>query len=128
MHIMEAAAQKTQNPRILFVQRLHPMCYWLAALCGVLLGPRVCAQAEAGTALRFNGTNSYVSIPHNAALNAYPLTITAWVKTLRNSAAVDGIVSKYPDASGNGYSINLRNGNLYAWYYRAVGSAVVVSP
>ena len=85
-------------------------------------------SAQPGNSLRFNGTNTYVSIPHNAALNAYPLTITAWVKTLRNSSLVDGIVSKYADATGNGYSINLRNGNIYAWYFRAPGSAVSVAP
>lgn len=76
--------------------------------------------------MRFNGTNSYVSVPHAANLNAFPITITAWVKTLRNSALVDGIVSKYSDGSGNGYSLNLRNGNLYAWYYGSSGSVVVL--
>ncbi|MEP6663109.1 MAG: LamG domain-containing protein, partial [Verrucomicrobiota bacterium] len=86
------------------------------------------AQADSGSALRFNGTNSYVSIAHASTLNAFPLTITAWVKTLRNTNLVDGIVSKYADASGNGYSLNLRNGNLYAWYYRTVGSAITFSP
>ena len=84
------------------------------------------AQSVAGACLRFNGTNSYVSVPHNAALNAFPLTITAWVKTLRNSSQVDGIVSRYFDVFlGNGYSINLRNGNMYAWYLRSGGSVVV---
>lgn len=83
------------------------------------------AEADAGSALRFNGTNSYVSVPHAPALNAFPLTITAWVKTLRNTNLVDGIVSKYFDASFNGYSLNLRNGNLYAWYLRSGGSVVV---
>ncbi|MEO6036756.1 MAG: LamG domain-containing protein, partial [Verrucomicrobiota bacterium] len=86
------------------------------------------ASADAGSALRFNGTNTYVTVPHSPALNAFPLTITAWVKTLRNSPQVDGIVSKYADASGNGYSLNLRNGNLYAWYFRAPGSAISFSP
>ena len=42
--------------------------------------------------MRYNGTNSYVSVPHNAALNAFPLTITAWVKTLRNSDDLVGML------------------------------------
>ena len=89
----------------------------------------VCAHANPGTALRFNGTNSFVSIPHNSTLNAFPLTLTAWVRTLRTSAQVDGIVGKYFDGSGNGYSINLRNGRMYAWYLRNGGaSGVVVNP
>jgi len=35
------------------------------------------AQSAAGTALRFDGIDDYVMVPHDAALNAYPLTITA---------------------------------------------------
>ena len=96
----------------------------LAALMLCLLSV-LCAQADPGTALHFNGTNSYVSILHDAALNAFPLTVTAWVRTFRSSALVDGIVSKYFDASFNGYSLNLRNGNLYVWYLRSGGSVVV---
>ena len=84
------------------------------------------ASAQAGTALRFDGVDDYVEVPHDARLNAFPLTITAWVKTLRNSSQVDGIVSKYFDGSFNGYSLNLRNGNLYVWYLRTGGSVVVL--
>ena len=101
---------------------------WLCLAAGLLLLAAASAPAQVtpGSCLRFNGTNRYVSVPHAAALNAFPLTITAWVKTLRNSALVDGIVSKYSDGSGNGYSLNLRNGNLYAWYYGSSGSVVVL--
>ena len=101
---------------------------WLTLLCLIvpLLTPvLVRAQSQAGISLRLNGTNTYVSIAHDPALNAFPLTITAWVKTLRNTALVDGIVGKYQDSSFNGYSLNLRNGNLYAWYLRGGGSIVV---
>ena len=84
------------------------------------------ASAQAGTALRFDGVDDYVEVPHDARLNVFPLTITAWVKTLRNSSQVDGIVSKYFDGSFNGYSLNLRNGNLYVWYLRTGGSVVVL--
>ncbi len=99
----------------------------LATLFVVFLGVLFTsfAQPQAGTALRFDGVDDYVSIPHDPALNAYPLTITAWIKTARVSSAVDGIITKYFDASFNGYSLNLRNGNLYAWYLRSGGSVVV---
>ena len=101
--------------------------WWVVAACLLAGGlPSACAQSAAGTALRFDGVDDYVEVPHDAALNAYPLTITAWVKTLRNSSQVDGIVSKYFDGSFNGYSLNLRNGNLYVWYLRSGGSVVVL--
>jgi hypothetical protein len=82
------------------------------------------AQADPGTALHFNGTNSYVSVPHSPALNAYPLTITAWVRTLRNTSQVDGIICKYQDGSFNGYAMHLYNGRLYAFFLRTGGSVL----
>ena len=86
------------------------------------------SQVTPGTSLRFNGTNGFVSVPHNTALNAFPLTITAWVKTLRNSTQADGIVSKYQDGSFNGYSLLLNNGTLYAFYSRLGGNQVFTAP
>ena len=39
------------------------------------------AQASSpGTALQFQDAGDYVRVPHAPALNAYPLTITAWIK------------------------------------------------
>src|SRR6478736_8621259 len=94
---------------------------WFAA--SLLLAADVChSQITPGNALRFNGTNGFATVPHDAALNSFPITITAWVRTARTSSAVDGIVSKYFDGSFNGYSLNLRNGRLYCWYLRGGGS------
>ncbi len=76
------------------------------------------AQSGAGACLRFNGTNGYVAVPHDAALNAYPLTITAWVRTFRTAPLYDGIVNKYVSSSANGYSFHVYNGRLRAWYFR----------
>src|SRR5262249_20917423 len=53
-----------------------------------------------------------------ADLDAFPITVTAWVKTTRNTNQVDGIVSKYPDAGFNGYSVFLINGHVRAWYFK----------
>jgi hypothetical protein len=73
----------------------------------------------AGTALKFSGAtdSECVTVPHDPALNALPLTVMAWVRTSRNAAQADGIVSKYADASGDGYSMFLYNGHLRAWYF-----------
>jgi len=90
---------------------------WSATLqlLGAVLG---FSQVSPGNCLRFNGTNGYVSVPHDPALNAYPLTITAWVRTLRTAPLYDGIVNKYAPGAGNGYSFHVYNGRLRAWYFR----------
>lgn len=107
-----------------------PRCLLATCLVAVvsLFPNAIHAQTPAGLAVRFSGTNDYVSIPHAAALNAFPITITAWIKTARISSDVDGVVSKYLDASGNGYSLNMRNGNLYAWYARTPSAGVTGIP
>ena len=83
------------------------------------------ANADPGSALHFDGTNSYVNIPHAAALDAFPLTITAWIRTFRSARLYDGIVNKYSPGSGNGYSVHVYNGRLSAWYFRPGGLASV---
>jgi len=75
------------------------------------------AQINGGNNVRFNGTNGYVSVLHDAALNAYPLTITAWVRTWRFAPLYDGIVNKYAPGSGAGYSFHVYNGRLRGWYF-----------
>jgi len=70
-----------------------------------------------GNALSFNGSNQYGTVANVSALNAYPLTVAAWVKTASSSGA-HGIVSKYAASSLNGYQIFVNNGNLCAWYFK----------
>ena len=82
------------------------------------------ALADPGTALHFNGTNSYVNLAHAAALDAYPITITAWIRTFRSALLYDGIVNKYASGSANGYSLHVYNGRLSAYYFRSPGNAV----
>lgn len=72
----------------------------------------------AGTALKFDGVDDQMVVPHAADLNAFPLTVTAWIKTSRVAVSYDGIVSKYVAASANGYSLHLCNGRLAAFYFR----------
>lgn len=68
--------------------------------------------------LKLAGVGDYVSVPDSTDLNAFPLTVTAWVKTARNANQVDGIVCKYVDASFNGYALFLLNGHVRAWYFK----------
>jgi Concanavalin A-like lectin/glucanases superfamily len=75
-------------------------------------------QAAPGSALRFDGVNGYVQVAPNANLNAYPLTATAWFRTTNGAAAVQGIVSKYTESSGNGWGLVVQNGHLRGFHFR----------
>lgn len=77
-----------------------------------------------GTALEFDGGTRNVSIPHTAALNAYPITVSAWINTTDTGAAAGGIVSKYADTSTNGWILLTQAGRVRGCYFRAGGSDV----
>jgi hypothetical protein len=81
-------------------------------------------NSNAGTAIHFDGLNDAVEVAHNASLNVFPLTATAWVKTLQNTTDYFGVVNKYFGGSGNGYSLHIQNGRAYAWYFNGAGSYV----
>lgn len=70
-----------------------------------------------GTALAFNGSNSDVTVSSSTSLNAYPLSVSFWMKTGAVSGLY-GLVNKYQAASMNGYQVFLNNGKLCAWYFR----------
>ncbi len=98
---------------------------WVTAvgLCAGCLTP--CrAQVGPGSTLRFDGTNGYVSVLHSAAFNSYPFTATAWIRTTNTGVAIQGIVSKYVDASGNGWTMIVSAGNVRAFLYRDFGNFV----
>ncbi len=120
-HPRDSAKDSAKLPRSLpFIPGWKFIAACLLLLCAI----RVPAQSSAGTALRFDGVDDYVEIADDPALNTYPLTITAWVKTLHTTNSYEGIVSKYWPGSGNGYSLHLYNGRLYAWYFRNLGNYV----
>jgi len=76
-----------------------------------------------GQGFQFGGTN-FVQVPTDTALNNMPLTLMAWLRTTATNTSVRGVLSKYQDGSGNGYSLHLANSNIYAWYYRSPASYV----
>lgn len=71
----------------------------------------------AGKALEFDGADDRVEIPHDDALNAFPLTLMAWVKTTQATGAYPAIIAKYGGGTGLGYAIALDAGRVTAWYY-----------
>src|SRR5262249_38911590 len=71
----------------------------------------------AGDGLSFDGIDQYASVASNGALNAYPLTVSAWFKA-DGGTGQHGIVSKYAYGSMRGYQLLMDGGRLCAWYYR----------
>src|SRR5436190_12931595 len=92
---------------------------WLSSTAPVALAP------VAANALRFDGVNGYVQVPHQTNLNAFPLTASAWFRTANAGAVVQGIVSKYMDGSGNGWTLVVQNGKLRGLYYRTFANFAI---
>lgn len=100
---------------------------FLCVLCGqlrssslvlFLLTPQLALAAGGpGAALNFNGGGNYVSVPHAAALNAYPLTVTAWIKTSQTTGFA-ALVHKIDFGVFSGYQVSMQNGSLYAFYMK----------
>ena len=72
---------------------------------------------QAGNALLGDGIAARVEVPHDIALNAFPLTISFWLNSTATDAAARGVVSKYADGSLNGYGLFLAQGRVRAWYF-----------
>jgi CSLREA domain-containing protein len=78
-------------------------------------------DSATGEALDFDGLDDVVTIPHDDALNAYPLTVEAWIKTDVNDDGQRGIVNKYLPGSQNGWNLFLLEGHVRAWYFHPGG-------
>lgn len=86
-------------------------------------GPAI-TEGRLGQALSFDGSNDYVSVAHDSALNAYPLTVSAWFKT-STTGGIRGIVNKFLSSSNNGWNIFFDNSdNLCAWYFKDASNYV----
>jgi len=77
-----------------------------------------------GDALQFDGAVRYVQVLHTTAFNAYPITVSAWIKTASTVAQVGGIVSKYADASANGWGLFTYAGKVRGFYFASPGRDV----
>jgi subtilisin-like proprotein convertase family protein len=69
--------------------------------------------------------NGSVTVPHHPALNAYPLSITAWMRTTTTQSTAM-VLSKSLDIQGepNGYQLLLKDGNLSAAYRQNLSELV----
>jgi hypothetical protein len=94
-------------------------------LVGAPDGLALTGSYATNNAMQFGGIDGSVTIAHQTPLNAYPLTVSTWIKTTQNDAVQRGIITKYDVGSVNGYQMLLFNGHLRAWYFRSgVGNAI----
>src|SRR6185503_4708213 len=84
----------------------------LALSTSLFLATSTHAQPGPSYALRFDGSGNFVAVPHTTALNAFPLTVMAWVKTSQSTAH---LVNKYVSSSLNGWDMFIRAGHVRAW-------------
>jgi hypothetical protein len=74
---------------------------------------------NANSAYYFNGSTALITVPHNAILNTFPLSINVWFKTNTSGGGGGSIVNKYQNGSLNGYNLSLlaSNGHYKTQYY-----------
>src|SRR5439155_1710243 len=72
--------------------------------------------SPAGQALSFDGVDDYADVSTAPALDTFPLTVAAWIRT--TDTGLHGVVNKYLPASLNGDQIFTNGGSLCAWYFR----------
>ena len=70
----------------------------------------------AGAALQFDGATNYVTVAHHPALNAFPFTVEAWIKTTQATGNA-ALVNKYANGSFNGWQMSLRDGKISGSYF-----------
>ncbi len=77
------------------------------------------------SAYSFNGS-SKITVPNNTSLNAFPITMNAWVKTTSSCY----IIGKYLNNSGNGYfmAINASGLTIYDGYFYSSTIHVIDEP
>ena len=83
---------------------------------GTLVNGPVRVAGRTGLAVAFDGINDTAVVPHEASLNAYPLSTSFWMKT--GATGLTGLVNKYAATSLNGWQVFTSGGNLCAWYFR----------
>ena len=91
-------------------------------LAGTLMNGAAWVAGRIGTAVGLDGVDDYVEVPHVPALDAYPLTVSAWVRT--TTGGLSGVVNKYLPSSLDGYQIFVNGGSLCAWYFRDASNYV----
>jgi len=89
---------------------------------GDLINGASWAPGWLGQGIQTDGVNDFIRVEHRAALNAFPLTIVASLKTA--ATGLHGVVNKYYPNSLDGYQIFTNGGKLCAWYFKDASNNV----
>ena len=74
-------------------------------------------------AYAFDGIDDYIKIDHDTAFNHLPLSISAWFKS--NETKHGSIISKYWNASWNGWTVNVNSSEITPFYLRSFGKQII---
>jgi hypothetical protein len=74
-------------------------------------------------AYNFDGIDDYIKINHDKAFNHLPLSISAWFKS--NETKHASIISKYWNASWNGWAVNVNSSSISPFYLRSFGKQII---
>lgn len=69
-----------------------------------------------GWGLLFDGVTGTVAVGPKNPMNAYPLSVLAWVKTTQTNEAA--LINNYEAGSANGWQVFISEGRLRAWYFK----------
>jgi hypothetical protein len=89
---------------------------------GTLVNGPVHVAGRTGLAVAFDGIDDTATVPHDAAFDSYPLSLSFWMRS--TSAGLSGIVNKYLVSSRNGYQVFTSGGALCGWYFRDAANYV----
>ena len=90
--------------------KLHTLFFPILILTLLIFNDSFC-QMTWNQACSFNGTTSYISVPHSTTLNITgSFTIDAWVKP--NNVSSSQIILQKRAVSANGYTLYLSNGKV----------------
>lgn len=104
------------------------LCEWLAALLALIFLVPSAGRAQTnspGKDLAFSGSGQSVFVLSQPALNAYPITVMAWIKTTTTNLCA--VVNKYHAVTTSGYQLFLLNGHIKAFYFASAGNDVPVN-
>ncbi|MFN8483698.1 MAG: LamG domain-containing protein [Anaerolineae bacterium] len=88
------------------------------------LGQPGAIRGDSNTAVSFNGTSQFVSVPYSAALNPSPFSVEVWAYPTGGAGAYRGVISSraYP----NGWVLYAASNNDWQFWINNVGSMSVL--
>ncbi|WP_075343890.1 LamG-like jellyroll fold domain-containing protein [Tenacibaculum agarivorans] len=75
--------------------------------------------AGQGTGLDFDGTDDFITVPHNVSQNNLNFSVDFWIKTTDGNGA---IINKFTPDGNNGWRINLDGGRIEFYYYASASN------